>query len=276
MALPKTFSSGERLFASDLNSNFEDLDGRDLEDLANVSGSPASGDKLVFNGSAWEPLAGYIYAGTRYYTSSGTFAKADPFGTGDIGLRAVKVTVVAGGAGGGGCERSGASRGVGAGGGAGGFAISFVTASSLSSTETVTVGGGGTGGRTTNGSNGGNSSFGAHAAANGGIGGALFAQSIVRGVQGSDGGSGTTGDITGTGQGSGPGLIITTSTNNYSCQSGMGGSSIFGGGGHSVINSQDGDAGGAYGAGGSGSATHLSNRRAGAGGAGIVIVECYV
>lgn len=36
MALPKTFTGGERLFAEDLNDNFNDLDGRviNLDDTA--------------------------------------------------------------------------------------------------------------------------------------------------------------------------------------------------------------------------------------------------
>jgi hypothetical protein len=46
MALPKTFSSGERLFASDLNDNFEYLAG----------GTPTDGQVLTFNATSgnWE------------------------------------------------------------------------------------------------------------------------------------------------------------------------------------------------------------------------------
>jgi hypothetical protein len=47
-------------------------------------------------------VRGYRYVGTRYFTSSGTFAKADPLGTGDVGCRAVRVRAVGGGGGGGG------------------------------------------------------------------------------------------------------------------------------------------------------------------------------
>jgi len=69
MALPKTFVSGERLFASDLNGNFEDLDGRfatiDLEDLANVGGSPTDGQILEYDTgtSSWGPTTIALPAG---------------------------------------------------------------------------------------------------------------------------------------------------------------------------------------------------------------------
>ena len=90
MALPKTFSSGERLFASDLNSNFEDLDGRDLEDLANVSGTPTDGQILAFGTatSTWNPtdqLAG-IGSNVVSYTKGDTFTVS---GAGDSTWRVI-------------------------------------------------------------------------------------------------------------------------------------------------------------------------------------------
>ena len=50
MAL-KVFSSGEVLFASDLNDNFNDLDSRDIGDLDDVdTAGAADGDVLQFDG----------------------------------------------------------------------------------------------------------------------------------------------------------------------------------------------------------------------------------
>jgi len=78
MALPKTFSSGERLFASDLNGNFEDLDTRlgtiDLEDLANVSGSATDGQVLAYdNGtSTWNPTDGGVIIAVKSALFTGT------------------------------------------------------------------------------------------------------------------------------------------------------------------------------------------------------------
>jgi hypothetical protein len=70
MALPKTFTAGERLFAEDLNEALEYLDGETVNLAAEVvvakntadaaiplPDSPANGDVLVYNSStsSWEP-----------------------------------------------------------------------------------------------------------------------------------------------------------------------------------------------------------------------------
>ena len=110
----------------------------------------------------------------REYTTGATWSKP-------AGLVSVDVICVGGGGGGG----SGARRASGVitrgGGGGGGGAVSFtqVLASSLGSTETVTIGAGGTGGAAvtadstagTAASNGGQTSFGTHCVAPGGNGG---------------------------------------------------------------------------------------------------------
>jgi hypothetical protein len=90
---------------------------------------------------------GFRLVGTRYFTASGTFAKADPFGDGSFDgalMRAVRVTVVGGGGGSGGTNNNDRTS---AGGGAGGYGIKLVTdIAGLSSSETITVGAAGAGG----------------------------------------------------------------------------------------------------------------------------------
>lgn len=218
----------------------------DLEDLANVSGSPTDGQVLSYdNGtSSWNPTdlsVSGVYVGTRYYTSSGTFSKADPLGTGDIGLTAVRVQVVGGGGGGG-------DNGVGGGGGgSGGYSESFIQASSLASSETVTVGAGG-GSR----SNGGGSSFGSLVTTNGGGG----ASGSSRREAGSAAAVGT-GDLACGGGWGGRG---------FSPDTGIGGASYFGQGGRVNKTSAL-----AFGAGGGGTTSGTP----GSGKSGVVVVHCF-
>jgi hypothetical protein len=185
------------------------------------------------------------------FTSSGTWTK-------DTGLKYIIVEGVGGGAGGDGYDTDGTS-GPGASGGAGGYFRKLIVASSLGATETVTVGAGGSAGQSnaspTLGTNGGNTSFGSHATANGGGRPA--------------GGTATSGDLNITGQ---SGAAIGGESNFK--RMAIGGSSMFGFGGiGSVDNStmQDGRPGVGYGAGGAG-AFDSNGDDAGAGTPGIVIV----
>lgn len=67
----------------------------DTDQIADgASAIRALGDAI--DATVFAQSVGFRYVGTRYYTSSGTFAKADPLGTGDIGLRAVRVRMVGG------------------------------------------------------------------------------------------------------------------------------------------------------------------------------------
>jgi hypothetical protein len=257
MSLPKTFSSGERLFASDLNDNFDDLDGR--VDTVETSG--------------------YRFAGTRYYTSSGTFAKADPLGAGDIGLRAVRIRLVgAGGSGAGILGTLAATRNplAPSGGSSGGYAEAFVLASSLLSSETVTCGSGGAG-STGAGNSGGATSFGSHAAASGGGGGVNLSNTAgTQTRRPGEAGIGTAGDLLIKGT---PGLSGSIGT--FITTGGSGGSSFFGGGATPNDRSADGIGGNAGSVGGGGGAAirHSgtgTNYTSGAGGNGVVIVDCFV
>jgi hypothetical protein len=207
---------------------------------------------------------GYLYAGTRYFTSSGTFAKADPLGTGDIGLRAIRVTCVGGG---GGAGRSRADR-CAAGGGGANTVISFITdMSTVSATVVATVGAGGNGATSddSNGELGGASSFGSLVVANGGRG------TTTSGIQALDAlGAGNVGDRTWRGSSGGSG-----SSSSNDSGGGSGGSSVFGGGaqGHRGGTDGAGTSSGAFGGGGGGGTGAFDG---GNGGAGIVIVDCFV
>jgi hypothetical protein len=221
---------------------------------------------------------GFLYAGTRYYTSSGTFAKADPFGTGDIGLRAIRVRVVGGGGAGGGAILTGAGQvAVGSGGQAGGYSESFITnIAGLSATATVTVGAGGSGVSAANGAAGGASSFDTTVVvAPGGQGGAGATSAgtppALRRIAGS--GSPGTGDIALTGDVGQPGIAATTG----SVGGGTGGASVFGGNARSGFGAGDNATGIGGGGSGSGHAQNVAASTAGGlGFAGIVIVDCFV
>jgi hypothetical protein len=138
MPFTKTFNPGEILTAGDVNEH-------------------------LLNG-------GYQFRETVYFTSSGTFVKADyPW------LRAIRVRVVGGGGGSGGVAACTATQvAIGGAGGGGGYAESFITdIAGLDASVTVTRGGGGSGGAAgdNNGTAGTNSSFGALVIGGGGAGG---------------------------------------------------------------------------------------------------------
>lgn len=145
------------------------------------------------------------------------------------------------------------------GGAAGGYSRKIIGASSLGTTETVTVGAAGAASDYTTGGAGGNSSFGTHATANGGaagVGGTAASGDIN--IQGESGSIGT-------GNGGTAGGFLT----------GGGGNSKFGSGGRPV-DSGTGNAGTGYGSGGSGGSSSTStDASGGAGTAGIVIVTEY-
>jgi len=222
--------------------------------------------------------AGYVFGGTVYFTSSGTFTKADY-----PGLRAVTVKVQAGGGGGGGAAGAGSGESaVAGGGGGGGYTEKFILADDLSASETVTVGSGGNGGSAgaNNGSSGGNSAFGSHCSADGGDGGNGASPSdttwgwIYEGAGGSHSG-GDWGMSGGAGGRAirGPGAAITSL--------GFGGSSFFSPIQADWSNTGNGTNGtGGVGRGGGGAGAYsrnndATNRPGGNGAGGIVLVELY-
>jgi len=228
----------------------------------------------VYNGTAWVVYAGrgYQYVQTVYFTSSGTFTKATyPW------LRAVKVKTVGGGGGGG--YAGGTAAGSGGGGGASAYAESFILATSLSASETVTVGAGGAGGvaaTDTDATDGTDSSFGALVVADAGGDGQSWDSNDLRTSRGGEGGvaSSSTGDFKTDGQAGTFGALLDIGTYYEMC-GGTGGASILGGGGRG---GQGDNAGGngSYGAGGGGAGERTTGgNNGGDGGAGIVIVELY-
>jgi hypothetical protein len=214
---------------------------------------------------------GYLYAGTRYYTSSGTFAKADPLGTGDIGLRAIRVRMVGGGGGSGGIDGS-AGQGASSGGGGGGYSEKFILASSLTTSETVNRGAGGTAGASGGaGGTGGTSEFGSIMSATGGVPSAGMTRTTgeFNGLSYA-GGTGVGGDINISGGSSGPGQVI-DGARRLSCN---GGSSVLGQAtnpaGFTTTTAGSGPGSGAAGS------VAAANQGGAAGANGIVIIDCFV
>lgn len=240
---------------SDLGNAESDIDSLEADSIPTDVTSPSAGEKLVFDGTNWVNLEGYVYVDTAYFTSNGTFSKGDY-----SWLRAIRVKCQ--GAGGAGSGNTGGGGGR-SGGGGGGYAESFITnIVGLSGSETVTVGSGGTGG-TGSGGSGGTSSFGSLVSADGGggagiIGGGSGIGSGDLEIRGSSGGAGAASN--------GPPYI-----------NGMGGGSHLGGGGRGRVSSgnQDGDTGGEYGGGGSGAISDSTAQNGGDGADGLVIVELF-
>lgn len=215
-----------------------------------------------------EGRSAYLYMGTLYYTSNGTFKKADY-----PGLRAVKVKAQGGGGAGGG--RSGSGPSVGAGGGGGGYGEKFILADDLAPSESITVGQGGSGRGANSGLAGSASSFGNHITARGGDGGDWTA-TLNSTAQGGNGGTVSGADFFVPGQ-------IGQQARIYDGNSvriffpGSGGSSFLGLGALSFAPGQTGSGrtGTGWGAGGSGASGSASDQPGGDGRQGIVIVELY-
>ena len=226
------------------------------------------------------PTGAFRYAGTRYFTSSGDFEKADPLGTGDIGLRAIRVRLVGGGGGGAGVDagEAGVRNGAGAGGGAGAYAESFITdIAGLDATITVTRGAGGSGG--TGGGfapNGGTSSFGSLVIGSGGVGGEGFTGTSLFVSRTAGGGPTGTGDLVIPGNPGNYGGVVRIATAAGAQTGGSGGHSMLGAGGEGNRRA-NGLAGQGFGSGGGGASTDTNvARNGGAGANGIVIVDCFV
>jgi hypothetical protein len=246
-----------------------------------------SGGFEGYDGSAWGAVggapAGYAFEGTRIFTTTGSFDKADPLGTGDIGLRAIRVRLVGGGGGGGGGASTSSNQGsAGGGGGGGAYGESFIDdMSTLSSTETVTVGTGGAGGATgaNNGSAGATSSFGSLVTAGGGAGG-LGQTAQATPAAGADGGAGSstaTADFLVRGGSGVPGIVFTSS----GVRSTGGGTALGNPTNAERVGAtrSNGETGQLFGCGGSGALvtqSQGSGMAGGAGAAGVVLVDCFV
>ena len=229
--------------------------------------------------------SGFRFAGSVYYTSSGAFLKADPLGTGDIGLRAIRVRVVGAGGGGGGCATTGANQNaVAAAGAGGGYAEAFITdIASLDASVVVTRGSGGPGGAAgvNTGTDGGASSFGTLVVATGGERGGARGASALPSSDGTanDPGNGTDGDILARGFPS-TRFFMVDPTRVFQNALG-GGTTVFGAGVqiNVVTTGADGQSATTFGQGGGGGANAQNQGSARAGGAGAngwVAVDCFV
>lgn len=198
----------------------------------------------------------------RVYTASTTWSKPS-------NLSYVVVEVQAGGGGGGAARDSGtSSEGAGGGGGGGGYCKKQILASSLSTTEAITVGVGGTAGALGGtGGTGATSSFGSHCSANGGTGGG---EDTVFGT----GGTATGGDLNIQGGAGNPGQDNGETA--APMFSGKGGDSRLGFGGAFLRTSGSGNNGQLYGgAGGGGLTLDNGSYDGGVGAQGVVIVTEY-
>lgn len=226
---------------------------------------------LVGNTSA-APTAKTFQVVVQVFTSTGTYTPTS-------GMVYCTIEVVGGGGGSGGCATTGASSfSVAAGGGGGGYARKTVTAATIGSSQSVTIGAGGLAGTAGNnaGGTGGTSSVGSIVSATGGSGGSGGAALTAGGVTGSAaGGVGSSGDFNATG---GPAIIgICGSTAQNILIGGSGGCSYFGGG--AIGTSATGaTAGNIYGGGAGGGSNYFNTSQiAGAAGAkGFVVITEYV
>lgn len=246
-----------------------DLQGPDLLELAYDSTSDVF---RALNASS-VVTTGRLSA-VRTYTANDTWTKP-------TGVDFIIVEALGGGGGGGGADvDAGPGSGCGAGGGAGGYAREKIAAASLGATETVTIGALGAAGAAGNnaGSNGGNTTFGAHVTANGGTGGgSMPAAGSVQRVAGGAGGTASGGDINITGQNGGDCL---RNANTFQLGGRGADSIIYGTGGAEIwgVSSLTGRAGTGYGSGGGGAAADDGgvDSAGGAGTVGIVVVYEYV
>lgn len=209
------------------------------------------------------------------FTGNGTY-------TPTAGMKWCTVEVVGAGGGGAGAAAAGATTAAnGGGGGGGGYARITLSAATIGTSQTVTIGTAGTAGSAgaNGGGTGGTTTFGAAPLlqATGGSGGDGGGAASTSFRSGKDGGIGSLGDVNVSGGasvwafGSGSATVAITA---------QGGNSIFGGGARAIATSgsQAGSAGRAYGGGGSGAATANSGAAAagGAGAAGVCIVTEYI
>jgi len=222
------------------------------------------------------PDNGYTFVDTVYFTSSGTFEKADyPW------LRAIRVKCVGAGGAGAGISATGSGQsGVASGGGGGGYSESFITnIAGLDASVTVTRGAGGSGGvGSGQAPNGTGSAFGSIVTAAAGLGGSGAAGAPPTRRSSAAGASPGVGDLALPGGPSNE--LVTTTFASFSTVGSKGGDSFMSGGaagpaaGASAAN---GISATGFGGGGSGAATfeNQSAVNGGNGANGIVIVELF-
>ena len=196
------------------------------------------------------------------------------------GMAYAIVECIGGGGGGAGVPIPSSTALSGAGGGGGAYCRKNITAAAIGASKTVVIGASGSGGTAgTDGSSGGDTTFGAILTAHGGAGGVSPAVGTGYECLGGNGGSATGGDINIAGQ---PGMAsLSLSSGSLTSFGGAGASGIYGSGGNAVSATSpgNGNAGLGYGAGGSGGATVGSSgtsKNGGAGSSGAIIITEYI
>lgn len=234
-----------------------------------------SGNVLTSDGTNWisSPAAasGITTVAVQTFTSNGTY-------TPTTNMKYCIVEVVGGGGAGGSVAGAVGNYAGGAGGGGGGYSKKLFNAATIGTSQTVTIGAGGTAGAAgpNPGNAGGTSSLGSLITATGGTGGGgtgatTTAQALT---VGGTGGVGTNGDVNAAGVSGFSGIAFGTIFG----LSGLGGSCLYGAGGTSLNNSNDGNAGLGFGGGGGGgsSANSGSTFIGGVGTPGIIIITEYI
>ena len=204
------------------------------------------------------------------FTSTGTYTPTPGM------INCIVELVGGGGAGGGGAMTNGSQVSVGCGGGGGEYAKGLFTASTIGTSQAVTIGAAGTVNSGSTGGNGGTTSLGSLITAIGGSGGTTAGPAVATNSEGTLGGTGGTGGNFRIPGCAGGGAFGATTPGGFI--SGQGGNSFFGAGGISVAPNSAGIAGLGYGAGGSGAALQIvqGSNNGGAGTNGIVIITEYI
>jgi len=264
-----TINSASAIYAPSASPTFSGE--VNLPATTNYDGSLLS-DTLA---SKLDKSTGYALNQILNIVSSGTFVKADyPW------LRAIKVTCVAAGGGGAGAGTTSAGQVSGGGGGGGGGAgVKFITdISSLSDSETLTVGAGGAGGTGNAGGSTGGSTTAFGVTALGGIGGQTGTSSVPSVAFGQGGPSqfASGADISFSGH-AGTSFFAQATDRIYA---GAGGGTIFQGTLHVQIFNDSGNGPTSFGAGRGGSSgrntpNQATNRTGSDGVAGQIILELY-
>ena len=249
------------------------------------TGTPGvSGTVLTSNGPTSLPTWQKNDASTSVNQQVFTYTGSTQTYTPTAGLSYAIVEVLGGGGGGGGAAGTASTtNAAGGGGGAGGYAKTVLSASTIGSSQTITIGGGGTGASAGNnpGTAGGSSSFGSLCAASGGAGGAGTPSGGYTYSVGGAGGVGTTGSFLANGSPGMGGFGFRNSEVICFAIQGTGGSSLYGGGAAAVSvagasaagnNATNYGSGGSGGANASGSGQNLSAVGGGSGSNGVIIV----
>ena len=235
----------------------------------NNTGSTANPQDITFAAlaSALSIATGAILTiKSQVFTSSGTY-------TPSTGMLFCIAEVQGGGGGGGGAAGTASQSASGGGGGGGGYARKVLSAATVGSSQTVTIGAAANGGTAgaNNGTNGNATSLGSLVSGAGGSGGSggTSSATAITGTTGGAGGAGSSGDVNVKGGQGGNGIGFGS---NAAALGGDGGSSQFSPSVAGGLLSAAGANATGYGGGGSGAAAGATSEAGGNGSAGIIVI----